>query len=167
MADAATPENKATDDGKDDSEAGSAGLTYAPPYDPSNELDPKRVRAIQGGSFDLSRLEYFQQQAARRTLFARLLLLLVIFGMLFVNMWLTQRNYEHMLINLDETRSAQSGLEEVTWVHLRELKSDNKELLQRVGNLEAKLEAMAPVEQDEPETTPADTTGDSAPATAE
>jgi len=98
-----------------------AGMTFAPAYDKSTELDPSAVEAVNVVSANLEKMEYFQAQQAQKTLIARAVLVLLIFGMLSANMWLTNRNYEHMLINLDQARSAQAKLEETTWRHLKDL----------------------------------------------
>ena len=99
----------------------SAGMTFAPEYDKSSEIDPSAVEAVNVVSANLEKLEYFQAQQARKTLVARTVLVVLIFGMLSANMWLTSRNYDHMLINLDQARSAQAKLEETTWRHLKGL----------------------------------------------
>ena len=98
-----------------------AGLAFAPPYDPSDELDPSAVTAVNVQRFDPRVLEFYQQQAAKRTMVARLVLLASIVGMLAANIHLSQRNYEALLINLDQARSAQAQLAEVTWARLEAL----------------------------------------------
>jgi hypothetical protein len=99
-----------------------AGLAFAPPYDPSDDLDPSAVHAVPPTKgFDPSVLEFYQQQAARRTMVARVVLLVAIVGMLGVNIYLSQRNYEALLINVDQARSAQLELVEVTWARMDRL----------------------------------------------
>ena len=47
----------------------SAGLTFAPPYDPSQELDPQTVQAVRENP-DIRELRYFKEHAVYRTLCA-------------------------------------------------------------------------------------------------
>ena len=101
-----------------------AGLSYAPPYDKTSELDPKSVHPVLISSGDLSKLEYFQQLHARHTLWARAVLLVVIFGMLAVNMWLTQRNYTAVVVNMDQARMAQSDIDEANARRLADLSTE-------------------------------------------
>jgi hypothetical protein len=98
-----------------------AGLAFAPPYDPSDELDPTAVTAVNVQRFDPRVLEFYQEQLAKRTMVARVVLLLAIVGMLGANIFLSQRNYEALLINVNQARSAQLELAEVTWARLERL----------------------------------------------
>lgn len=57
---------------------------------------------------DPEQLAMYQKEHARHTFWARVALLSVIFGMLAANMWLTQRNLEVMMVNMDDARHGQS-----------------------------------------------------------
>ncbi|MFT4977327.1 MAG: hypothetical protein ACI8S6_003232 [Myxococcota bacterium] len=72
-------------------------------------------------SKDLQKLEYYTAQAARRTLISRVALLTIIFGMLSANMWQTERNYEAMIININQTRLAQDQLHDTTTARISDL----------------------------------------------
>lgn len=85
---------------------------------------------------ELQALEYYTQQAARRTFYSRLALLTLIFSMLAANMWLTQRNYEAMIINLNQTRLAQDQLHDRTAVRLDEMEQQILHLQHTVSTLE-------------------------------
>ena len=72
-------------------------------------------------NFNIQQLEYYQQIQRRNTWLARALLLTVVMSMLGANMWMSQRNYESMLINVDQTRLAQMNLFEAEMERLRQL----------------------------------------------
>ena len=65
-------------------------------------------------SFDVHQLEYYRKQDTRNTLIARAILLGLIFGGLAANIVMSQRNYETMLVNIDQVRLAQAQLAETT-----------------------------------------------------
>ena len=69
----------------------------------------------------LDQLEYYQRIHSRNTWIARLVLLSVIFGMLSVNMWMTQRNYEALVINVDQARLAQVHMLDITVSRVKKL----------------------------------------------
>jgi len=77
----------------------------------------------QEANFSLDQLEYFQQIQRRNTWLARAMLLGVLMAMLCVHMWMTQRNYEAMLINVDQTRLAQVNLFEAQVERIRKLEA--------------------------------------------
>ena len=83
---------------------------------------------------ELQALEYYTRRAARRTLVSRIVLLTVIFGMLSANMWLAQRNYESMLINVNQARLAQDQLHDTTALRLDEMEQQMN-VLQRSMDL--------------------------------
>ena len=80
------------------------------------------------GSFTVDQLEYYQAIARRNTWIARALLLTVIMSMLGANMWMSQRNYESMLINVDQARLAQMNLFEAEMERIRQLEVQVAEL---------------------------------------
>jgi len=59
---------------------------------------------------DLEALDYYRTLHGKHTLWARVALLTVIFGMLGVTMWLTQRNYRTVILNVDQIRLAQAEM---------------------------------------------------------
>ncbi len=83
-------------------------------------------------NFSVDQLEYYQAIERRNTWLARALLLGVIMAMLSANMWMSQRNYESMLINVDQTRLAQMNLFEAEMERIRRLEL-------QVADLQAKL----------------------------
>jgi len=121
-----------------------AGLSYAPPYDQSQELDPKTVKPVLIPSGDLSKLEYFQHLHARHTLWARAVLLAIIFGMLAINMWQTQRNYTAVIINMDQARMAQADIDEANANRLAEISGELAKLRADVATLTAAAQAQDP-----------------------
>ena len=82
-------------------------------------------------NFTVDQLEYYQAIERRNTWLARVLLLGVIMAMLSANMWMSQRNYESMLINMNQTRLAQMNLFEAEMERIRQLEA-------QVANLQAK-----------------------------
>ena len=85
--------------------------------------------------FDVKQLEFYQRKAARRTFWSRVALLLLIFGMMATNATLTQRNYEAMLINVNQARLGQLQLHEATLLKLDDID-------QRLGALEATVHRL-------------------------
>lgn len=59
---------------------------------------------------DLETLDYYRTLHGKHTFWARVALLTIIFGMLGANMWLTQRNYSTVILNVDQTRLAQAEM---------------------------------------------------------
>ena len=80
------------------------------------------------GSFTVDQLEYYQAIVRRNTWLARALLLTVIMSMLGANMWMSQRNYESMLINVDQAQLAQMNLFEAEMERIRQLEVQVAEL---------------------------------------
>ncbi len=68
------------------------------------------VAAEDTATVGIEALEYYRRLHGRHTLYARVALLTVIFVMLGANMFLTQRNYHALLINMDQSRLAQADL---------------------------------------------------------
>ena len=85
----------------------------------------------------IQKLEYYQQQEARRTMIARVVLLTVIIGMLGLNMWLTQRNYDSLVINMNQARIEQDQLHDSTTVRLQQMERQMEQLQNTVDMLEA------------------------------
>jgi hypothetical protein len=88
-------------------------------------------------NFTVDQLEYYQAIDRRNTWMARALLLGVIMAMLGANMWMSQRNYESMLINMDQTRLAQMNLFEAEMERIRQLEDKVAELQAKDGEAQA------------------------------
>jgi len=89
-------------------------------------------------TFTVDQLEYYQTIARRNTWIARALLLTVIMSMLGANMWMSQRNYESMLINVDQTRLAQMNLFEAEMERISQLDKQVADLQAQAGIAPAK-----------------------------
>ncbi len=85
-------------------------------------------------TFTVDQLEYYQAIDRRNTWLARVMLLAVIVSMLGANMWMSQRNYESMLINMDQTRLAQMNLFEAEMERIRQLEAKVAELKAKTGD---------------------------------
>jgi hypothetical protein len=90
--------------------------------------------------FEVSSLEFYTKRAEKRTLLARVLLLTSIMTMLTLNLYLTQRNHESMLINLNQTRLEQVTLDDMAT-------ADMQRVNLRLAAMEAQLE-QAKVDRD-------------------
>lgn len=66
-------------------------------------------------------LEEFHDRHARDTWWARVVLITLIFGMLGLNLWMSERNYEAMIIDVDASRMAASQIDEQTTARLEAL----------------------------------------------
>ncbi|RME23886.1 MAG: hypothetical protein D6798_12540 [Deltaproteobacteria bacterium] len=113
------------------------------PHDPGLDGGPG---VDTGPGFDLERLEYYRQLHARHTLIARIALLTVIVGMLGANMWLTQRNYHSIVVNMDQTRLAQDQLIDQQAALADEQARRFAALEARISALESRPEAVASAE---------------------
>ncbi len=89
-------------------------------------------RAEANDAINAHDLEEFHERHARETYWARVVLITLVFGMQALNLWMTQRNYEAMIIDVDASRQAASEIDEQTTVRLESL---NK----RLEAIEAKL----------------------------
>jgi hypothetical protein len=85
-------------------------------------------------TFTVDQLEYYQAISRRNTWLARAMLLSVIMSRLGANMWMSQRNYESMLINVDQTRLAQMNLFEAEMERIRQLESQVVALQTKAGD---------------------------------
>jgi hypothetical protein len=83
--------------------------------------------------FKVDQLEYYQAISRRNTWLARAILLSVIMSMLGANMWMSQRNYESMLINVDQTRLAQVNLFEAEMERFRQIEVQVAALQAKIG----------------------------------
>lgn len=89
--------------------------------------------------FDVHQLEFYTQQEARRTFIARAVMLTLIFAMLSANMWMTKRNHEAILVNIDQARLEQVAFDEG---QQEELVAIQKKMLRMEAQLTA-LQAQA------------------------
>lgn len=101
------------------------------------EPDPEVETADQGPGKEIEALEYYRRLHGRHTFYARAALLTVIVGMLGANMWLSQRNYHTLIVNMDQARLAQAELLD-RHLAAAELQQQQIEALEaRLANLEA------------------------------
>lgn len=91
-------------------------------------------RAQPNGTVDVHDLEEFHERHSRDTWWARAVLVTVICGMLAVNLWMTHRNYEEMMIDIDASRLAASEIDQQTTIRLEALD-------RRLAAIEARLPA--------------------------
>ena len=77
-------------------------------------------------------LEEFHDRHARDTWWARVVLITLIFGMLGLNLWMSKRNYDAMMIDVDASRMAASQIDEQTTARL-------EALARRLEDIEARL----------------------------
>lgn len=82
-------------------------------------------------------LEEFHDRHARDTWWARVVLITLIFGMQALNLWMTQRNYDAMIIDVDASRQAASQIDEQTTVRLEALS-------RRLDSIEGQLKTVTP-----------------------
>ena len=131
----------------DDTGTKQAGMAYAPPYDPTSELNPASVTGVDDTMrFDIRQLEYFQRQQERRVNVSRAMILALAFTLMAVNIWLTERNNEALLINVDQARLAQSEMDERNSVRFNVLKARLAKLEKELGAMRAACEAPPPEE---------------------
>ena len=120
----------------------SAGLTFAPPYDPTQELDPDTAEVVRQEP-DLSELRYFKEAEQKRTLRARVGLLALIFTMLAGNMWLTWASQSAIQANVDQTRLDQVALTESVESQVGALRAQNEALRVEITALRAEVAALS------------------------
>ena len=101
---------------------------------------------------DAAWLEWHQAKVERRTLVARVSLILLFVGMLLGNLWMTERMHEAMLINVDQARLAQVLLQEANYKKLEGLEQDVSAIMDELG-IEA-VPVTATEEELEPEPEP-------------
>ena len=101
---------------------------------------------------DAAWLEWHQAKVERRTLVARVSLILLFVGMLLGNLWMTERMHEAMLINVDQARLAQVLLQEANYKKLEGLEQNVSAIMEEMG-VEA-VPVAATKEAPEPESEP-------------
>ncbi len=92
---------------------GQAGMSFAPPYDPSQELDPSKAPVVSTPE-PLRREDfvYFRQQIERNARYARLALMVAVVALLLANIWLTRQSTSNIIQNIDLDRDHQSSFED-------------------------------------------------------
>ena len=134
-ATASTDTHKVSD-ARSDRTGSSAGLTYAPPYDPSQEMDPNDAPVLKTKTpMRREDFEYFRRQMERKAMFGRAALLLVVFTLLLANIWLTRRSTSDIIMNINEDRLHQSDIDDQLQQHLTLIK-------QRLDVLEAQSQRL-------------------------
>jgi len=91
----------------------------------------------------LEALEYYRSLHARHTFWARVALLTAIVGMLGANMWLSQRNYTALLVNVDQVRLAQADMIDQTGELVQAQQVQIAALQARIATLESETLAVA------------------------
>ncbi len=81
-------------------------------------------------------LEEFHERHARDTWWARVTLITLIFGMIALNLWMSERSYDSMIIDVDASRQAASEIDEQT-----DLRFDAVD--KQLDRIEARLDAAA------------------------
>lgn len=87
----------------------------------------------------LESLETYNQEHARHTLISRVLLLGVIFGGIALNLWMTNRNYEALIISIDHEREASVDIFDRTNAELGKMQAEIQRLQTSVDTLEKRL----------------------------
>lgn len=147
MADA---EDRRTEEDAEATTGERVGLTYAPPYDPSQEIDPRAAPVVESKDV-LSKgdFEYFRQQMERTSMYGRIGVVLVVFVLLLANIWLTRQSTTDIVWNIDQARLHQSEFEDGVQRQLiamerklGEIEEQNEALVRR---LEGRGESLDPV----------------------
>ena len=94
-------------------------------------------------STGLDQLEFYQRIQSRNTWVARFVLLAVVFGMMSANMWMTQRNYEALVINVDQARLAQVHMLDITVNRVKKLEKRIESLERTIENQRAEQAVAA------------------------
>ncbi|MSQ01896.1 MAG: hypothetical protein EXR71_08385 [Myxococcales bacterium] len=92
---------------------------------------------------NVSDLEEFHDRHARDTWWARIVLITMIFGMLALNLWMTERTYEAMLIDVDASRMAASDIDEQSTARLEALARRLDSIESRLPRVPVELAAQA------------------------
>ena len=87
----------------------------------------------------LESLETYNRDHARHTLISRVLLLSVIFGGIAMNLWMTDRNYDALIISIDHEREASVDIFERTNTQLATMEDEIQRLQTSVSALEQRL----------------------------
>ena len=108
-------------------------MSFAPPYDPSQELDPSKAPVVNTPE-PLRRedFEYFRQQIERNARYARLALMVAVVALLLGNIWLTRQSTADIIQNIDLDRGHQSNFEDGVDSRLAKIE-------QRLAAMEARL----------------------------
>lgn len=93
----------------------------------------------------LESLETYNREHARATLISRAFLLTIIFGGIALNLWMTNRNYEAMIISVDHEREAAVDIFERTNGQLATMEKEIERLQATVDALEKRLAAQEAV----------------------
>jgi hypothetical protein len=86
--------------------------------------------------FDVKSLEFYTRQEASRQLVTRVLLITAVIMMLFVNMFQSERNYEAILVNVNQARLEAVALEEAHEARLAGMKEQLRAVETALGACE-------------------------------
>lgn len=82
-------------------------------------------------------LEEFHERHARDTYWARVVLITLIFGMVALNLWMSERSYDAMIIDVDASRMAADEIDQQTTLRLEQLDK-------HLDEIEARLPPLPP-----------------------
>jgi hypothetical protein len=120
----------------DREENSQAGLSYAPPYDKSQEFDPDKAEVITTPeTVKPEDFEYFRERMEKQGSLLRVLVVTVLIIAVGTNMLLTLRSQRMVVQNINQARADQVDLDE-------RLVGELEALNQRVRSLEATIAAM-------------------------
>jgi len=106
-------ENLPPDPPTDDSPRRRAGLSYAPPYDPSKEMDPTSAPVIETPKqVRREDFDFFRKRIALQAFYGRLLIFTLLFVAMLVNIVLTLQSKDDIILNINETRAHASTFED-------------------------------------------------------
>ena len=124
-----------------------AGLAFAPPYDPSNDLDPSKAVAVSTEGFDVHKLAYYQELERQRSFKTRVLLVGLVLVLILANMWMVQSNRASMSdanaqINeqLNQATSDRSVI--VDQLELGDVRTQLADIATRLERIETSLETL-------------------------
>jgi predicted P-loop ATPase/GTPase len=122
-----------------------AGLTHAPSYDASQDVDDDQVESIQEHTgFDVHKLAYYQELERKRSFTSKMVLMIVMFALIGTVIMLIQDNSEAMNAN---TAALQERLNNATMeravvidqLDQSELQTTLDEILERLESIESSI----------------------------
>ena len=122
-----------------------AGLTHAPSYDASQDVDDAQVESIQEPTgFDVHKLAYYQELERKRSFMSKMVLMIVMFALIGTVIMLIQDNSEAMNAN---TAALQERLNNATMeravvidqLDQSDLQRTLDEILERLESIESSI----------------------------
>ena len=129
-----------------------AGLSFAPPYDASQEIDPAKAPVVETAApMRREDFEYFRQRMEKKAMLGRVVLFASVLLLLLFNLWLTQRGTEDVVHNVDESRLHQSEFEDSVNAQLNQIESalstiqlQQRVLMEKAGVVSPKAAPASP-----------------------